>query len=121
MKALITLLATISLFACATTKSAFVADGSTAETTQLSVSWMTRDFTSQQRFEFMLILLQIQFSHVKTASESKLDPELQGLNYSVIGSKIHGLTYDEILELAKQSPTKVTLEIKEAPKEKDFY
>lgn len=53
--------------------------------------------------------MQIQLSEVDTALTVILNPELQSMNYDILSKKLDGLTYDEVLELASQSKTKIDI------------
>jgi hypothetical protein len=58
---------------------------------------------------FIGSLMQIQLSDVDTALAVVLNPELQSMNYDILSKKLDGLTYDEVLELASQSETKIDI------------
>lgn len=58
---------------------------------------------------FIGSLMQIQLSEVDTALTVILNPELQSMNYDILSKKLDGLTYDEVLELASQSKTKIDI------------
>ena len=98
------------LSACATVKGDFRVDGSSAESTRNGIETISNKLSMNERVNLMVALMAIQFSNVKSAHEVVADKSLQNANYDNIGSKINGLTYKEILELAKKSPTKVEVQ-----------
>lgn len=57
-----------------------------------------------EKIEFGKTLITIQFSDIKTVYEVANNPAMQKFKYALIDQKIDGLTYDQVLELAKQSP-----------------
>jgi hypothetical protein len=60
--------------------------------------------------EFIKALIAIQFSDVKSVRDMIGDPTMTDeVNYYVIGKKIHGLNYEQVLALGRASPTKVKL------------
>ena len=55
-----------------------------------------------------MALMAIQFSDVTSVYDILGDPTMTDeMNYFIIGKKIDGLNYYQVLELAKSSPTKV--------------
>lgn len=109
MKKTLVLLYLVLAFGCASAKTTYVFDGSTAKSTEQGVDYMSKRLKPAQHIEFLMALLAIQFSDVKSAYDVIDDPTMiNQFNYAVIGKKIHGLTYNEVLALAKTSPTKVT-------------
>lgn len=98
---------------CANTKRDFVFDGSTVESTKQGVSDVTRRLKPAEQIEFLTALMAIQFSDVTSIYDILGDPTMTDeLNYFIIGKKIDGLNYYEVLELAKSSPTKVSVSSK---------
>lgn len=101
------------LSGCASTKGNYVFDGSTAESTKQGVSDVTQRLKPAEQIEFLAALLAIQFSDVTSFSDISGDPTMTNeINYFIIGKKIDGLTYYEVLALAKSSPTKVNVSAK---------
>lgn len=110
MKNLFVLLFMLLALGCASTKNAYVFDGTTAKSTEQGVVYMSKRLKPAQHIEFLIALLAIQFSDVNSAYDVIDDPTMiNQFNYEVIGKKIHGLTYTEVLALAKTSPTKVSV------------
>lgn len=110
MKNLFVLLFMLLALGCASTKNAYVFDGTTAKSTEQGVVYITKSLKPEQHIEFLMALLAIQFSDVNSAYDVIDDPTMiNQFNYAVIGKKIHGLTYTEVLALAKTSPTKVSV------------
>lgn len=97
----------ISVAACATTKAEFKVDGSSAASTEKSLQKISRTLNDKQRVEFTIALIQIQLSETKGILDLLNNQPLQSTNYQFLGTKLDGLTYAEILELAKQSPTQI--------------
>ncbi|WP_333796966.1 hypothetical protein [Rheinheimera sp.] len=110
MKKTLVLLYLVLALGCASTKNSFVFDGSTAKSTEQGVVYMSKRLKPEQQIEFMTALMAIQFYDVHSALEVIDDPTMiNQFNYEVIGKKIHGLTYNQVLALAKTSPTKVSV------------
>lgn len=110
MKNVLVLLYVVFAFGCASVKTAYVFDGKTAESTKYSIAYVAKGLKPQQQIEFLTALMAIQFYDVQSASEVIDNPAMsQDLNYALIGKKIDGLTYNEVLALAKTSPTKVSI------------
>lgn len=110
MKKLWVLLYVVLVFGCASTKTTYVFDGTTAKSTEQGVVYMSKRLKPEQHIEFLMALLAIQFSDVKSAYDVIDDPSMiNQFNYALIGKKIHGFTYNEVLALAKTSPTKVSV------------
>lgn len=110
MKKTLVLLYMVLALGCASAKNSFVFDGTTAKSTEQGVVYMSKRFKPAQHIEFLIALLAIQFSDVNSAYDVIDDPTMiNQFNYAVIGKKIHGLTYTEVLALAKTSPTKVSV------------
>lgn len=110
MKKTLVLLYLVLALGCASAKNAYVFDGSTAKSTEQGVVYMSKRLKPAQHIEFLMALLAIQFSDVNSAYDVIDDPTMiNQFNYAVIGKKIHGLTYTEVLALAKTSPTKVSV------------
>lgn len=97
------------LSGCASTPS-YVFDGSSAESTQKGVNFISRQLSAAENKRFLTALFQIHYYDTLTGAEALNNPKLnKPLNYEVIGKKIDGMTYEEVLAFAKTSPTKVTL------------
>ncbi len=110
MKKLLLIVIITFLSACASTKSDFVFDGSTAESTQQGISKVSKQLKPKEQMTFMMALLAIQFSEVSSAYEILGNPSMFGkMNYLFIGKKIDGLNYYSVLDLAESSQTKVSL------------
>ena len=84
-------------------------NGETAESTQTSLSRMLASLDEQGRQVFVVALMRVQLSEVGSATEAIEAGLVQSLNYELLGSKLDGLSYSEILELAEQSPTKASI------------
>ncbi|EGM78568.1 hypothetical protein Rhein_1344 [Rheinheimera sp. A13L] len=98
---------------CASTKSDYVFDGSTVESTKQGVSDVTKRLKPSEQLAFLKALMAIQFSDVRSVYDILDDPTMTDeMNYFIIGKKIDGLNYYEVLELAKSSPTKVSVSSK---------
>ena len=98
---------------CASTKRDYVFDGSTVESTKQGVSDVTKRLKPAEQFEFLMALMAIQFSDVTSVYDILGDPTMTDeMNYFIIGKKIDGLNYYEVLDLAKSSPTKVSVSSK---------
>lgn len=100
----------VVLHACAATDSGFRVDGSTAASTGQGITTITRNLRDKKRFEFTAALLVIQLSDINSVEQLLAEPALQSFNYQKLANKINGMTYREILALAKQSKTKVKIE-----------
>lgn len=110
MKTLFSALFFAMLVGCASTKNDYIFDGSTFETTRQGVAKVNKYLTPTQRLEFLQALIAIQFADVKSARDMIGDPTMTDeVNYYVIGKKIHGLNYQQVLALGRASPTKVRL------------
>ncbi|WP_215397374.1 hypothetical protein [Rheinheimera oceanensis] len=93
---------------CASTKRDYVFDGSTIESTKQGVTDVTKRLKPAEQLQFLMALMAIQFSDVTSVYDILGDPTMTDeINYFIIGKKIDGLNYYEVLELAKSSPTKV--------------
>ena len=86
-----------------------VVDGSSAASTKSSLAKMQKGFSRDEKMVFNVALLQIQLSDVKSASEAIEQNLVNSLIYKLLGPKIDGLNYEEIMELAKNSPTKASI------------
>ena len=112
MKILLFVLSLTLLSACANTKRDFVFDGSSAQSTKQSVATINKRLSTDKQFEFTMALIAIQYSEINSVHEIIGDPEMmKGMNYRIIGQKIDGLNYFEVLKLAESSPSKVSLEV----------
>lgn len=109
MKVLFALILSCLLFACASVPENFVFDGSTPETTQRDIQFVLDKLNKRESVEFAAALLAIQFSDVKSVKDIVGDPAMEGFYYHLIGKKIDGMTYEEVLALAEKSPTKTTI------------
>ncbi|GAA6186172.1 DUF6694 family lipoprotein [Aliiglaciecola sp. NS0011-25] len=95
---------------CASIKRDYVFDGSTIESTKQGILYVSKRLKRAEEVEFLMALMAIQFSDVKSFYDIEGDPTMTNeINYFIIGKKIDGLNYNEVLELAKSSPTKVRL------------
>ncbi|MCF6436247.1 DUF6694 family lipoprotein [Pseudoalteromonas sp. MMG022] len=113
MKNLLIVITVLLFSACASIKKDFVFDGSTIESTQDGISKVAKRLKAAEQIEFMMALMAIQFSDVKSVNDVIDDPTMiNELNYFIIGKKIDGLNYYGVLDLAKISPTKVSIETK---------
>ncbi len=104
MKKLIPFLLVATLAACANTKADFRVDGSSATSTEKSVVKINRALSEQQRLEFAMALMRIQLSEINNVGDLLGNPSLLSTNYSFLANKINGMTYQEIMDLAKKSP-----------------
>jgi len=105
---------TLMLSACASTKSDFRFDGSTPESTQMGVNKVLKALKPQDSMRFLGALISIQFSDVQSVKDIMGDPTMMGeMNYFIIGKKIDGLNYYEVLELASSSSSKVEFSVEE--------
>ncbi|MBZ9611277.1 DUF6694 family lipoprotein [Rheinheimera maricola] len=110
MKHLLLALLITLVAGCASTKRDYVFDGSSAESTQLGVSAVRKRLKPAEQLEFLMALMAIQFSDVTSIKDIAGDPTMTDeINYFIIGKKINGLNYYQVLELAKSSPTKVSV------------
>jgi hypothetical protein len=114
MKKLMPFLLASILAACANTKADFKVDGSNAVTTEKSIIKINRVLTDKQRVEFALALMQIQLSEMKSVFDLLSNQSMQSTNYAYLATKINGMTYQEIMDLAKQSPTRIETKSNEA-------
>jgi hypothetical protein len=113
MKNLLVVVIIYILSACVSTKDDFVFDGSTIESTKQGISKVSKRLKPKQQIEFMMALMAIQFSDVRSATEIIGDPTMTNeVNYFIIGKKIDGLNYYGVIDLAKSSPTKVSVSSK---------
>ncbi len=107
MKYLLFALLITFLTGCASTKRDYVFDGSTVETTKQGVSHVIKRLKPAEQSEFLMALVAIQFSDVTSVYDILGNPTMTGeMNYFIVGKKIDGLNYYQVLELAKSSPTK---------------
>ncbi len=114
MKHLLIALSILMLSACVSTKNDFRFDGSTPETTQVGVNKVLKALKPQDSMRFLGALIAIQFSDVQSAEDIIGDPTMMNeVNYFIIGKKIDGLNYYEVLELASSSPSKVEFSVEE--------
>ncbi|MBB1452450.1 hypothetical protein H5159_15505 [Pseudoalteromonas sp. SG43-1] len=114
MKRLLIALSILMLSACASTKSDFRFDGSTPESTQAGVNKVLKALKTQDSMRFLGALIAIQFSDVQSAEDIIGDPTMMNeVNYFIIGKKIDGLNYYEVLDLASTSPSKVEFSVEE--------
>lgn len=114
MKRLLIALSILMLSACVSTKSDFRFDGSTPESTQAGVNKVLKALKTQDSMRFLGALIAIQFSDVQSAEDIIGDPTMMNeVNYFIIGKKIDGLNYYEVLDLASSSPSKVEFSVEE--------
>lgn len=100
---------TILLSACAATDSGVRVDGTSAASAEKGIMTIQRNLRDKEQFEFTAALLAIQLSEVASVTDFLADPSLQSLNYEKIAKKINGMTYREIMALAKKSQTSVKI------------
>jgi hypothetical protein len=102
-----TALLTIS---CAGNNAPLTVDGTNAQTTEASLNKINKRLSDKKRLELTVALLRIQFSEAKSAFDV-ITPGQTSIttNYNYLGSKLDGLTYKQILELAESSPTKAEI------------
>ncbi|WP_296045799.1 DUF6694 family lipoprotein [uncultured Alteromonas sp.] len=100
------------LCACANTKNEILVDGSSAQSTQNSLQKIDKALSKKQRIDLLMALLAIQLDNAKAtdfiANAGADGNKKVGMEYGPLGSKIDGLNYYQILELAKQSSTRVS-------------
>lgn len=110
MKAILFSLFIAIISGCASVKDEYIFDGTTVESTRQGIGTVSKRLRPAERIELMMALLAIQFSDVSSVHDIIDDPTMtEQLNYRIIGKKINGLNYHQVLELAKSSPTKVEL------------
>ncbi len=110
MKAILFSLFLAIISGCVSVKDEYIFNGATVESTRLGISTVIKRLRPAERIEFMMALMAIQFSDVSSVHDIIDDPTMtEQLNYRIIGKKINGLNYHQVLELAKSSPTKVEL------------
>lgn len=98
------------LSGCASTKTDYIFDGSTAESTKQGISDVIKRLKPKEKLKFSMALMAIQFSDVHSVYEILGDPTMTDeINYFIIGKKINGLNYYGVLDLAESSPTKVSV------------
>ncbi|MFN6264437.1 MAG: DUF6694 family lipoprotein [Chromatiaceae bacterium] len=107
MKKLILFLLVATLAACANTKADFRVDGSSATSTEKSVVKINRALNERQRLEFAVALMRIQLSDMNSVIDLLNNKSLQSTNYAYLATKINGLTYQEIMDLAQKSEVKI--------------
>lgn len=98
------------LSACASTTEELRINGSSALTTERGIAAMTRQLKKEDRLPFTAAIVTIQFSELSSAMDMTDKEKLTTTDMAVVGKKIHGMTYQEILALAAASPNKVTIE-----------
>ncbi len=110
MRVVLLVVVFVLLSACANLKKDYVFDGSTEQSTQAGVSRVLKSLKPAEQMEFFMALMAIQFSDVSSVHDIMGDPTMTDeVNYFIIGKKINGLNYYQVLELAKTSPTKVSV------------
>lgn len=108
MKNIILALLIIMTAGCVYTKRDHIFDGSTMESTKRSIAEVRKRLNPEDQIEFSMALMAIQFSDVTSVHDIIDDPTMtDGVNYSIIGKKIHGMNYLQVIELAKSSQAKV--------------
>ena len=100
----------VLLSACAATDSGFRVDGSSAASAEQGIITIKKNLRDKERFDFTAALLAIQVSEITSVEQFLAQPDLRTLSYQKLASKINGMTYREILALAKRSTAKVTIE-----------
>jgi len=103
------MLVLVLLSACTTTSEELRINGSTAVTTERGIAAMKRKLKQEDRLPFTAAIMTIQVSGLTNAVDLTDKEKLRTTDYGFVGKKIHGLTYQEILALAQQSPNKVTI------------
>lgn len=102
---LVSLFLTI-LSSCAAHQSVIV-NGANADSTQVSIQQITKSLPPAKQREFAMALVRIQLSEFGSVYELiDAGPEMSQINYNVLGEKLDGLSYAEIMELADKSPVK---------------
>ena len=86
-------------------------DGSTAKSTERDVSKVLKRLKSKEGQQFLLALISIQSSDVDIFDLLSNPKKATELNFNIIAKKIDGLNYQQVLELASQSPMQVSTEI----------
>lgn len=82
-------------------------DGSSAASTKQSVETMMKALSEDEVPLLAGALLRIQLAGFDSVSE--VPPEFRdGLNYEYLSSKLAGLSYEDILELAETSPVEIS-------------
>ncbi|RUO38652.1 hypothetical protein CWE13_03120 [Aliidiomarina shirensis] len=110
MRILVCAFLIIFISGCASVKDSYVFDGSSAESTRQGISEVNQNLNQRERQEFVVALLAIQLSEVKTAYEVVINPKLVSeLNYGMLGEHIDGLNYYEILEYSESLPNQATI------------
>ena len=107
-----TLLLFISLLiGCATTTNDFVFDGSSSTSLERDVSSLMKRLKHKERILLTKALYEIQFSDESSLSSGNDKPAYFGdFNYEVLATKINGLNYSQVMELASHSPMKIITE-----------
>lgn len=98
------------LTACTTSRDEFRVNGSSAVTTERSIEAIKRKLKQDDRLPFDAAIKTIQFSALRQNVDMTDKQKLIATDLELVGKKIHGLTYTEIMALAEQSPYKVTIE-----------
>ncbi|WP_341504032.1 hypothetical protein [Gallaecimonas sp. GXIMD4217] len=100
----------VALVGCTTVDRDFRVDGSTAQSTEAGIATISKGLSRKERFALQMALLRIQLADVKSGYQFLADKSLHSTNYELVGPRINGLTYPEILALSKRSAVKVTAE-----------
>jgi hypothetical protein len=111
MRIIVLSIAFITLLGCASTKEEFVFNGSSEESIQGDISYMLKKLPNRKRMEFAAALLAIQFSDVRSVYDILGDPTMEEMNYFILSKKMDGLTYKQVMALASDSPTKISVDI----------
>ena len=111
MRVLFLSVAFISLLGCASTKEEFVFNGSSETSIQNDIGYMLKKLPNNKRVDFAAALVAIQFSDVTSANDLLDDPTMESINYYILSKKMDGLTYKQVMELAANSPTKVSVKV----------
>ena len=111
-KSFMTVFLLLVLSACANTPEPLTIDGSSPESTKQSIAQMSKRLPRGSQVEFQIALMLIQWSETKSVTDLIGSNTLAGtLDYENLGSKINGMTYEQILELAEKSPVKAKISV----------
>lgn len=111
MRFLFVLTVLVGLTSCASTTEEFVFDGSTEQSIQEDIKFMLKKLPNRKKLEFSIALIAIQFSDVKSVYDMIGDPAMESMNYHILSKKLDGLTYKQVIKLAQNSPTKISVDI----------
>ncbi len=107
MKNIIIAIVLTGLMACSTTPNTIVFDGSSAESTQQDVIRLMAQLNSHDKQEFVMVLLAIQLAEFDTPLAALNHSDRNGqMDFGLIGQKINGLDFEQVLELAHSKSDK---------------